>query len=99
MTPLSDQLLARARKIHTTILKALCTAGQSATASAIGVHESTVSRWKDGELEKLAAFLAAVGLKVVPVEMHCYPADEIEALKVLARRSDVLRADGLDWED
>lgn len=95
----AEASIDRARKNHTAMLKALCTAGQSAVAGAIGVHESTVSRWKDGELEKLSMFLSAVGLKVVPVNMHCYPPDEIEALKVLARRSDVLRADGLDWED
>lgn len=38
-------------------------------------------------------------MKVVPVEMRCYRPEEIEALQVLARRSDVLRADALDWEE
>lgn len=99
MPTLTAQQDARSRKNLTALLKALCTAGQGATASAIGLHESTISRWKDGELEKLALFMAVVGLKVVPAEMRCYRPEEIEALQVLARRSDVLRADALDWED
>ena len=46
-----------------------------------------------------ALCMAVVGLKVVPAEMRCYRPEEIEALQVLARRSDVQRADALDWED
>lgn len=72
---------------------------QAHAASCMGVSESTVSRMKDQELEKLSGLLAACGLKVVPIDMHCYPEAEIEALRVLARRSDILRADGLEWED
>ena len=96
----TDSLLPteRARKNEKVILSSLADTGQAVVATAIGVNESTVSRMKSGDIEQFSRFLAACGLKVVPVDMRCYPADEIEALRVLARRSDVLRADSLDWE-
>lgn len=89
----------RSRKNQAVILSALSDRGQAVAAGCMGVSESTVSRMKDGELEKLSCLLAAVGLKVVPVDMHCYQEAEIEALRILARRSDVLRPHGLEWED
>ena len=36
-------------------------------AKALGVDEATVSRLKDGELQRIAKLLAAAGLKVVPI--------------------------------
>ena len=101
MGSLSAQQEARSRKNLTVMLKALCAVGQSSTASAIGLHESTVSRWKDGELEKLAVFLAVVGLKVEDVRCESIPAEELSALRVLARSSSVLsgKADQLGWEE
>ena len=54
---------------------------------------------KSGDIEQAGKLLAAIGLKVTPVGYHCYPEDEIEALRILARKSDVLRADNLSWVD
>lgn len=99
MTTASLGAEERSRKNLTVILKALSVKGQAVAADCMGVSESTVSRMKDGELEKLSGLLAAIGLKVVPTNMHCYPEAEIEALRILARRSDVLRPHGLEWED
>lgn len=89
----------RARKNEKVILSTLAEVGQLVAANCMGVSESTVSRMKGGDIEQMSKLLAALGMKVVPVGMHCYPEDEIEALRILARRSDVLRADGLSWED
>lgn len=89
----------RARKNEKVILSALAEVSQLIAANSMGVSESTVSRMKSGDIEQAGKLLAALGLKVVPIGFHCYPEDEIEALRILARRSDVLRADSLEWAD
>lgn len=73
--------------------------GLKQAADAAEVDESTVSRWKEKLITQFCRVLARIGLKVVPTNMHCYPEAEIEALRILARRSDVLRPHGLEWED
>ena len=88
----------RARKNEKVILSALADTGQAVAATCMGVSESVVSRLKQGDIEQLSKLLAACGLKVIPIDYRCYPQDEIEALRILARRSDVLRADNLNWE-
>lgn len=70
--------------------------GLAAAALAAEVDESTVSPL---ERRQQCRVLACLGLKVVPTNMHCYPDAEIEALRILARRSDVLRPHGLEWEE
>ena len=99
MEPVSLPFADRARKNEKVILSALAETGQAVAASCMGVNESTVSRMKQGDIEQASKLLAACGLKVVPVSFHCYPEEEIAALRVLARRSDVLRADNLSWSD
>lgn len=88
----------RARKNEKLILSALAETDQAIAAACMGTSETTVSRMKQGDIEQASKLLAACGLKVVPIGFHCYPEDEIEALRILARRSDVLRADSLSWE-
>ena len=51
----------------------------------MGVSESTVSRVKSEQLEAVCALIAHLGLKVVPVEMQCFPAEKVGALLTLAR--------------
>ena len=75
----------RARKNLTAILKAMATVGQARVAERLGVNESTVSRMKDSELERIAALLSALDLKCVPVSMQLIEPERIEALRVLAR--------------
>jgi predicted transcriptional regulator len=77
----------RARKIESIILRRLAEVGQTHAAVSMGVSESTVSRLKDGELEKIASFLAAIGLKTVPVEKKCFDEAEVAALMTLANRA------------
>jgi hypothetical protein len=100
MATVSPQIVERSRKNVTTILKSLSSTGQTVAASFMGVSESTVSRMKDQELEKLSDLLAACGLKVVPESMQCFPAEHVEALRILALQSSVLnnKADQLRWD-
>ncbi len=58
---------------------------QTAIAAAMCVSESTVSRAKTEHLETLCQILAHAGLKIVPTEAKCFPADKVEALLTLAR--------------
>ncbi len=85
MASLSPAIADRSRKNLTAVLRGLATVGQAKAADLLGVHESTVSRMKDGDLEKLCALLAACGLKVVPEAMQLFEPERIEALRVLAR--------------
>lgn len=82
-SPTTDE---RARKNLTTILQGLARVGQTSAAEAMKVSESTVSRMKDSDLERLAALLAVMGLKVVPVQFKCYRPDDIEPYIQLARQ-------------
>lgn len=100
MAPLSMKGNERARKNLQSILQALATVGQASVAEAIGVSESTVSRMKDGELERLAQLLAALGLKVVPEAVKCYEPAFIESIFQLAkqRMAQVESASELSWD-
>ena len=101
MTASSPTPAERARKAHVTVLKAIQEPGrQVAAATAMGVSESTVSRMKTEHLESFCTLLACLGLKVVPVEMQCFPADKVQALLTLARDhlSTIERPDQLHWE-
>lgn len=53
---------ARAREFESLILNRLLSVGQKTVADAIGVSESTVSRWKEGEIERWCKVLALLGL-------------------------------------
>ncbi|MDP9893217.1 putative XRE-type DNA-binding protein [Variovorax boronicumulans] len=77
--------VARANKIASSILKAT-TRSQSAIAVAMGINESTVSRLMSDHLEKLSLVLAHAGLRVVPVEMRCFPPDYVDALLLMAKQ-------------
>lgn len=61
--------------------------GQNDVASAIGVDGSTVSRFMSDEkdMARALAILAALGLKVVPAEMQCFPPRKVQLLLELAR--------------
>jgi len=73
---------------------------QVAIATAMGVSESTVSRLKNDQLDQFCLLLAHAGLKVVPIEMQCFPADKVQALLTLARDhlATIEHPDQLVWE-
>ena len=80
---MNDSITQRCKRNQTTILKAIAAVGQARIAELIGVSESTVSRYKDADVEKLAAVLAAAGLKVVLESANTVDADEWQATQVL----------------
>ena len=84
MNPVSSLIAARSRKNFTAILQGLATVGQAKAAELTGLSETKVSRLKSGELEELAALMAACGLKAVPVDMQCFDVEYVRALKVMA---------------
>lgn len=92
----------RARKSATLALQRLSPDGtQRNIAQSWGVSESTVSRLKEN-IEPISKLCAQLGIKWVPVEMKCYPPEQLEALLTLAKAS-LARAksvdDVLSWED
>jgi len=74
----------RARKYVSLVMQRLA-GSQDAIAATMGVSGSTISRLKSDHIETFCAVLAHAGLKVVPVEMKCYPEDQMEAILTLAR--------------
>lgn len=89
----------RARKNESVMLQALAATGQNTVALAMGVNESTISRFKDGGLAQAAQLLAHCGLKVVPVGMACFDPNYVEALKTLAEVGIRQQAPKLDWSE
>jgi transcriptional regulator with XRE-family HTH domain len=78
---MGTQVHASQRELETRIRHLAGSVHQSAIADAMGVSPSTVSRIFGGEggvpLERLQAFLAAVGFEAVPLE-------ELSALRFFA---------------
>lgn len=101
MTTLNPAEAARARKYESLLLARLASTGQRPVADAIGVHESTVSRLKDGPIAQFCQVLPLIGLKLVPAEMRCFSEQELEALFVLAkaRLGRMASVRELEWED
>ena len=83
--PLSSEVEARSRKNLAAILQKLGSTGQGKLAESLGVHESTVSRLKDGEFERWAKALAILGLQIAPSDQKLYPQDQIDAFFILIR--------------
>lgn len=77
----------RARKNESTVLHALAGVGQSHVAACLKMSESTVSRMKDADIGRYSAFLAAIGLKVVPQSYKCAKPDVIAAALTLVKAS------------
>jgi hypothetical protein len=100
MSAVSLSPVERARKNEQVVLQALAATGQSELAKSMAVHESTVSRMKDGGITTFASALAHLGLKVVPVGVECFDPEYVGALRTLAgvgiRQGDAPR---LDWSD
>ena len=82
---MSPAIAATARKIESVVLAQLARVTQARIAEQIGVDGSQISRFKDGDLERAAAILAACGLQVVPIDAVLYDRDTALALLTLAR--------------
>jgi hypothetical protein len=83
MSELSPEIAAKARKNETALLHALAETSQVKVAARMGVNESTISRMKDGEIAKIAAFAAACGLKLVPQDQVLQDRGYVENLRQL----------------
>lgn len=99
MPTVSLSPVERARKNEQVVLQALAATGQSELARAMAVHESTVSRMKDGGITQFAAALAHLGLKVVPAGVECFDPEYVSALRTLANVGIQKDAPKLDWTD
>lgn len=99
MPAVSLSPLERSRKNAQVVLQALAATGQNELAKSMGVHESTISRMKDGGIETYCAALAHLGLKVVPVGVECYDPEYVAALRTLANVGIKRDAPRLDWSD
>lgn len=80
----SAEKVETSRKIVQAVLQRLAETSAASVAEAVGVSESTVSRFKSEHLQQVAAILSEVGLKVVPVEYQCFEPTYISALQRLA---------------
>lgn len=82
----SPDVESRTRKNYSLILNHLSAAKQSHVADSLGIHESTISKWKEnGELERMARFLAVIDLQVAAKDDRLYKPAEIEAAFILLR--------------
>ncbi|WP_273807253.1 MULTISPECIES: CII family transcriptional regulator [unclassified Pseudomonas] len=92
---------ARAREIEALVLQRLVSVGQKTVADAIGLSESTVSRWKEGEIERWAKLFALLGLQVVPVSAVVVNAEYLRSLETLAElglKAEKKRPGPLGWD-
>jgi hypothetical protein len=87
MKPVSSAVVERARKFQSLTLQRVASVGQNEIAEQLQVSEATVSRFVSADLERACHVMSILGLKVVPMEMKCYPKDQIEAIFTLARAS------------
>lgn len=101
MGAVSEGKPEKARKFLSLCLQQLASVGQRSAAESIGVHESTISRMKEGELERYCKLIEALGLKVVSQDMKCYRPADIDPYIQLAKQhmSRVTSAEQLVWED
>ena len=75
---------ARAREFEALILQRLVSVGQKTLADANSVNESTVSRWKEGDIERWCKVLALLGLQVAPGTAMVVKDDYLRSLQTLA---------------
>lgn len=85
MTILSPDCDELACKNQTAMLQAFAEMTDRVVGERLGVSEATLSRFKSDEVERCSQFLAALGLKCVPVSAVEYDEDLLQALLTLAK--------------
>lgn len=90
MTRLSNDQVARSRKMQSRILQAIEANGQKNVAHYLGVDASTICRMKSAqgsakcsEIENVCNLLAALGLKIVPREYKMLRDDVLQSMLVI----------------
>lgn len=86
MFSVKPEFQERAKKNEKTVLNTVRKITGRTIAERMESSDSTVSRFKNGELAEWSAFLACAGLKVVPSEHQCYAPDVAAAMFTGARR-------------
>lgn len=86
MAELSIASDGKARETLGVIFQALSAKGQGAIAQAMGISDSSMSRWKSEEIPVMAKLMGALDLKVVPESWVIIDAEYLRALRTLARR-------------
>ena len=82
-------------------MQRLLSVGQKTVADAMTLSESTVSRWKEGEIERWSKVLALLGLQVVPVSAVVVNAEYLRSLETLAElglKAEKKRPGPLGWD-
>ncbi|BBP82439.1 hypothetical protein PHLH8_20810 [Pseudomonas sp. Pc102] len=98
---LSPDMDARAREFESVFLQRLVSVGQKTVADAIGVSESTVSRWKEGEVERWCKVIAHLGLQLVPDSAVLVSAEYLRSIETLAElglKAEKKRPGPLGWD-
>lgn len=101
MPALKPDVAARAREFEALILSQLASVGQRSLAEAVGVNESTVCRWKDGDIERWSKVLALLGLQVVPETAMVVSSEYLHSLETLAElglKAEKKRPGPLGWD-
>lgn len=86
MAEVSQDVRESARKIETHLRNALAEMGQARVADKMNVSESTISRLKDGSIENLALFIAALNLNVIGKDQVVISKTDLQVLRHLAAR-------------
>lgn len=87
MSESSDRVPEMARNIESHLLRALAERSQARVAEALGVDESTMSRWVAAEsgLRRACEVIAALGLRLRPAHQPDFSETYVAALETLAR--------------
>lgn len=102
MTALFITPAERARKMQSAILRKLQESGsQVALATAMGVSETTISRFKSEQLEQFCLILAHLGMKSVDASKVCVDREAYESMTYIASKAmaDKDISKKLIWED
>ncbi|EAP9207732.1 transcriptional regulator [Salmonella enterica] len=90
-------------EMESLILNQLASVGQKPVADAIGIDESTISRWKGkgGHVEQFCRFLAELGIQLAPPEAVLVSRNYLTAVEILADaglKAERARPDALGWD-
>lgn len=103
LAEVSESSSAKARTTIALILKRAQSATNRRIALDMAIEESTLSRWRDDHLARAVDFILAVGCKVVPNELVCKDARELDALQYFAEigmeHQKAERKTVLEWEE
>ncbi len=86
MSEVSQDVRESARKIETRMRNALAEMGQARVADKMNVSESTISRMKSDDIEKIALFIAALNCNLVSPDQCVISTADLRSLKHLAAR-------------